>query len=232
MADIVTKAEELSNAKKFKEALEFLKEEHEKNPTDIEIWWRLARAYFDVAEQETDHENKKENLKKGLEVIEAALVADDKHYAIHKWWAVLTSSYGEFLGTKEKIQNAFQIKEHALKALEANPSDSTTLHLLGRWCYSVANISWIERTAASAIFATPPTSSFEEAIDYFLKAQEFAPKFIRNALFIGDSYTHLKQSDKAQEWFQKAAAIPVDRVADQKYSDEAKQRLEKKSSWW
>lgn len=67
-----------------------------------------------------------------------------------------------------------------MKANELTPNDATTLHLLGRWCFSVANITWIERTAASALFSSPPSSSYEEALGYFLKAST-----VRSALCIG-----------------------------------------------
>ena len=39
---------------------------HQEYPTDVEIAWRLARAYFDVAETKpTDTEFKKANIMKG-----------------------------------------------------------------------------------------------------------------------------------------------------------------------
>ena len=44
----------------------------------------------------------------------------------------MTSAVGDFVPTKEKIGNAYKIKEHALKALELKADDATTLHLLGR----------------------------------------------------------------------------------------------------
>lgn len=37
-------------------------------------------------------------------------------------------------------------------------------HVLGRWCFAVSNIGWMERSLASALFASPPSSSFQEAL--------------------------------------------------------------------
>ena len=42
-------------------------------------------------------------------------------------------------------------------------------HLLGHWCYRVAAMSWMERKAASSLFGTPPESTYQETLDYFLK---------------------------------------------------------------
>jgi len=44
------------------------------------------------------------------------------------------------LGTKEKIQQSFRIKEEADKALEKLPDDASTHFLLGKWCLGVCNL--------------------------------------------------------------------------------------------
>ncbi|GAM26695.1 hypothetical protein SAMD00019534_098700 [Acytostelium subglobosum LB1] len=102
---------------------------------------------------------------------------------------------------EEKIANAVKIKEHAVRSLELKPNDPTTLHLLGRWCYSVANIGWAERTIASALFGTPPTATFQEALDYFLQADQQDPLLVRNVLYLGDTYAALKDNVKAKEYY-------------------------------
>lgn len=38
-------------------------------------------------------------------------------------------------------------------------------------CYFVADMSWYTKKVAAVIFATPPTSTFEEALNYFLMAE-------------------------------------------------------------
>jgi regulator of microtubule dynamics protein 3 len=66
------------------------------------------------------------------------------------------------MSTKDKIESAYKVKEYALKALAVDPHDASTLHVLGRWCFSVANVSWIERRLAATLIATPPESTFQE----------------------------------------------------------------------
>ena len=46
-------------------------------------------------------------------------------------------------------------------------------------CYNIASMPWYQRKVASAVFATPPISSFDEALIYFLKAEEVDPNFYR-----------------------------------------------------
>jgi hypothetical protein len=71
-------------------------------------------------------------LTKGLEFAQLALKQNPNHYAGYKWVAINLSALGDLLSTKEKIENAFKIKENAVKALELKPDDATTCHMLGR----------------------------------------------------------------------------------------------------
>ena len=45
---------------------------------------------------------------------------------------------------KEKIANAYVIRDEIKRALEIAPGDSNTLHMMGRWCFTIAGISEFE----------------------------------------------------------------------------------------
>jgi len=219
----IKEADELFEAKDFKKEHEILTNIHKEHPDDVEVLWRLCRSYFSLSEDTQDKNEKKELVTKGVDLARRGLELNDKHWATHKWFAILIGTLGEFIPTKEKIGNSFQIKEHALKALELKPDDGSVMHMLGKWCYAVANIGWLERTAASALFATPPSATFEEALEWFLKSQEAIPS-VRNAILIGDTYVALKQAPKAKEWYKKASELPYKGAAEEQFHNEAVQK--------
>lgn len=45
--------------------------------------------------------------------------------------------------------------------------------------FSFANVPWYQRKIASVIFATPPSGTFEEALENFLLAEKLEPNFYR-----------------------------------------------------
>ena len=45
-------------------------------------------------------------------------------------------------------------------------------HLLGRFCYEVAELSWWERKMASTLFADPPNATMDEAKEHFMAAEQ------------------------------------------------------------
>lgn len=95
-------------------------------------------------------------------------------------------------------------------SIELNPNDPTNWHLLGNFAFGLADMPWYQRKVVSAIFATPPTGTYEEALENFLKAEETKPNFYSmNLLFIGKCYQRLKNKEKAKEYLTLASNIQV-----------------------
>eukprot|EP01113_Clastostelium_recurvatum_P009210 TRINITY_DN1440_c0_g1_i2.p1 TRINITY_DN1440_c0_g1~~TRINITY_DN1440_c0_g1_i2.p1 ORF type:complete len:233 (-),score=79.89 TRINITY_DN1440_c0_g1_i2:47-745(-) len=228
-ADAVAQAEQLHREKKYKEVFDFLRPVAEgPGAEDVEILFRYCRAHYDLAQiikENTDE--KKAMMNKALEIVKKMLAISPDHWAPHKWHAIILSGLGDFESQKDKIANAYIIRDEIKRALELAPGDSNSLHMMGRWCFSVAGIGWMARAAASALFGTPPTSTYEEALDYFLQAQTADPNNLRNAVYLGDTYLLLKQKDNAKTWFQKAVALPYGGEVEQDMHNEAQTKLSK-----
>jgi tetratricopeptide (TPR) repeat protein len=131
------------------------------------------------------------------------------------------------MGKKEKIMQAFSVRKHAEIAVRYNPSDATTHHLLGRLCFNVANISWIERKLAQTLLADPPTATLDQSLEYFLKAAELRENFISNSLWIANTYKSMNNTPKAKEWYQKVLDTPSFSEFDNLTIEEAKAALKK-----
>ncbi|NXU58244.1 RMD1 protein, partial [Turnix velox] len=182
-----------------------------KNSDDAELLWRLARASRDLAQlSSTSAEEKRKLAYESLECAKKALEKNESNFAAHKWYGICLSDVGDFEGIKTKIGNAIVIKEHFQRAIELNPKDATTIHLIGIWCYSFAEMPWYQRKIASTLFATPPTSTFQEALHYFHMAEEADPNFYsKNLLFLGKTYLKLNNKKMALLWLSKAKEYPA-----------------------
>ena len=208
MVDAVIKeCDELQLQGAVPKMFETLSNAMKENGTNVDIMWRFARACYESAEEKQDKAWKEDHFKKGLEVANKAVDLEPKSGKAHKWAGILLSKMGDFVSTKEKIGNAFIIKEHWQTALQSDDNDATLHHCLGAWCWNVANVGWIEKKAASVLFATPPDSSYEEAEPYYLKASEIDPTFVDNAFALGELYEAMKRKEDAKAWYSKCAAL-------------------------
>nr|XP_009672996.1 PREDICTED: regulator of microtubule dynamics protein 1 [Struthio camelus australis] len=198
-----------------------------KNSEDAELLWRLARASRDLAQlSSTSTEEKKQLVYEALEYAKKALEKNESNFAAHKWYAICISDVGDYEGIKAKIANAFVIKEHFQKAIELNPKDATSIHLMGIWCYSFAEMPWYQRKIAAMLFATPPTSTYKEALRYFHMAEEADPNFYsKNLLFLGKTYLKLNNKKMALLWLSKAKDYPAHTEEDKQVQKEALELL-------
>jgi hypothetical protein len=67
------------------------------------------------------------------------------------------------------------LQEHIDRAIELRPEEPILHYLNGRWCFEVAGLSWLEKKAAAALFATPPEATYEQALGFFMKSEELSP---------------------------------------------------------
>ena len=164
-----------------------------------------------VAEgQNGDSAKKQQMIFDAVDFGEKALEIDEFNSEGHKWYAIVIGSRGEYLGIKEKILDGYEFKKHIDRAAELAPQDHTIRHLLGRFCYEVAELSWWERKMAATLFADPPEASMDEAKDHFMAAEDLKPDgWKENRQFLAKSFIHLKDYNAALHWLDKANELPV-----------------------
>lgn len=194
------------------EALDLLSKKKSKLSSDANFVWRLAKAtYFKSQIIGTrDKEEQKKLVYDSKDLANDALQIDERNSNAHKWFAIALGSTNDYESVKVKIQNGYDFKKHIERAIELNPTDPTAHYLLGRWCFGVYMLSWVERRAAATLFAAPPTATVEEALDHFLEADRLKPgSWKENLLFIGKCYIQKRDYSTAVQYLEKADALPT-----------------------
>ncbi|NXB45874.1 RMD2 protein, partial [Leucopsar rothschildi] len=189
-----------------KEGFRLLLEKDEKYENRVDFLWRLARAYGDLFEMTTDAEEKRKYVTDAL-----VKISKLRNLQPNKWehlFAIMCGYMSQFESVQNKIRNGYLFKEHLDKAIELKPQDPLLYYLNGRWCYSVAQLSWIEKKVAAALFGTPPTSTVEEALQNFLKAEEMHPGYSKcNYVYLAKCYKDLGQKNNALKYCDSALSI-------------------------
>jgi len=225
--DLLEEVETLRDTDDYTSAMVKLKEAEKMDPDNPEILWKIARAYFDLADQdENDLELQTTNLYPGFEYAKRCIELAPNVASGHQYYAILIGRIGEIEGTKQKITNSYAVREHTMIAIKLDPENDSNYHVMGRWHFALADLSWIERQIASIIYATPPAASFEKAVEFFGKAHEIKPDDIRHLLWLGKSYEKLDQDDNAKKALKKALALPAASDSDKNQQKEAKELLE------
>ncbi|KAI1719219.1 regulator of microtubule dynamics protein 1 [Ditylenchus destructor] len=175
-----------------------------------EVLWRLARACHQIAAKIPPTDSKKKDIILEGYALEAVKVNENSFNCL-KWAAVLHGGLNDFLGTKEKIENGFVFKGFLDKALAIDPAEYSLLHMRGRFSFNVAGLSWLERNLASALFATPPKATYDDAIADFLEVVSIKPQWIDNLFYVAKSYIGNNDKANAAKYLNMASEIePAD----------------------
>ena len=155
---------------------------NEESPEN-EFLWRRARAFRlyaanNMSNNDQDFEVKRKLLEIAHDQAKHSVERDPNNFNSHKWFAITLSDLSAEQGTKASLLASPLMREHFEKAIQLNPTDPSTLHALGLWHFSFANLGYFKRKAAGAIFAKVPESSYEEALAYFEKAEEVSPGYL------------------------------------------------------
>lgn len=201
----------------------------ETSPADVGLLWRLARALTHLsmhkqAQQETESE--KELLEQAADYARQALDIDHSCWEAHQWYATAVGSMSKFQGTQAKIAQGFEYKEHIDKAISLNPDYPTLHYLSGRWCYEVASLSWLEKKAAAALYATPPEATYDESLQCFMTAEELNPgRWKGNMLMVAKCHVKLGDVPTAVEWLNRAYNLPTITTDDETNQSEIEELL-------
>nr|XP_020733215.1 regulator of microtubule dynamics protein 3 isoform X2 [Odocoileus virginianus texanus] len=171
--------------------------------------WRLARAYSDMCELAEEASEKRSYALSGKEAAEVALEKGNENAECHQWYAVLCGQLAEHEGIQRRIQSGFSFKEHVDKAIALKPENPMAHFLLGRWCYQVSHLSWLEKKTATALSESPLGATVQDALSSFLKAEELQPGFSKaGRIYICKCYKELGKNAEAKQWMKLALELP------------------------
>ncbi|VDM51670.1 unnamed protein product, partial [Angiostrongylus costaricensis] len=198
-----------------------------------ELLWRLARVLCEKAKLSSDKAERTSLMYEAFAVVKKAIEKEPKGgcFGAHKWYAILLDYVGEIEGNKSRILKSYEVK-HLERALEIFCYNSdASLHYLFiscLWHFSFADMGYTKRLLAKTIFTTPPTSTYEKALSYFLKAEEISPGFYStNTYYIGEVYEKIGDKDVAIKYYKDAFKMPVVTADDHSIHKKALKKLRK-----
>ncbi|KAL3313773.1 hypothetical protein Ciccas_007622 [Cichlidogyrus casuarinus] len=81
----------------------------------------------------------------------------------YNWMVYILGAMALVVPLADKIKLGHEFKTWLDMAIDDYPEDANFRLLDGRWCFTVANMSWWEKQLASTLFSVPPDSTIEAA---------------------------------------------------------------------
>jgi regulator of microtubule dynamics protein 3 len=141
----------------------------------------------------------------------------------------LARSYGrlaQISSAKEKLKLSVKVKKHAELTVKYNPNEDIAYHILGKWHYTIADLSWLEKAVANTVLGgVPEGASFLNAKKAFEKAISIKRNSISHHLELARTLIVLDQEDEAKGILKKTLELEPEVSIDTEYLEEAKELL-------
>lgn len=215
----IAHADKLFDDDKLDETIEFLKN---LDTSNVQILWRLARAFYQLSKAVTNKHEKSELIKSGFAYACESLRVDENCAEANCFYACLLDAISDLRGLRERAMRLKDVKRHIVRAVELNPNDAISRFVLGMFLYEIADLAWYKRKIVEAVFTKPPDGSYEEALEHFLMAEKIEPDFYsNNKLMTAKSYIALKDYASAKPYLVRAASVKIKCDDDEKCVKEA-----------
>lgn len=176
--DLVSRADSLYDAFEEKEALSIYEEILEDHPENYKALWRTSFLYSRIGNRLDDEDQQEEFFKQARDLAEKALEINPDGAWSNFVMAVAMGRMALISGAKDRVEASREIKKYANRAIEIDAEHAGAWHVLGVWHYQVANLNFLERTAARTLFGGLPDASNEEAIEALERAIELTPQYV------------------------------------------------------
>ena len=223
--ELIKKIDQLDSNSKYDQELIELDKAINSYPNNIDLLWRLSRVHFEIADQSDKEEVHRKHFYPGLDYAKQALKINQNSAKANHWYAVLIGKIGLLEGTEQKIKNSYEVKKYALKAINLDPNYDGTYHVMGRWHYEIASLSWFERKIAALVYAIPPDGSYEEAVYFFKKAIESKDNEIRHYYWLSKTFIKIDKLAEAKKYLKKILLLQSFDNSDRSMQLESKKLL-------
>lgn len=170
---IEQRADSLYQNYREKQALELYTAILEQDPNNFQALWRSSFLYSRIGNRFKGEDQKKQYFNKAIDLAERSLEVDSAHTQSNYVMSVAMGRKALISGARDRVAASSAIKEYVDRAIKYDSTNAGAWHVLGRWNFKVANLNWIERVAANALFGGVPdgasntkaAESIEKAID-------------------------------------------------------------------
>eukprot|EP00669_Euglena_mutabilis_P003399 TRINITY_DN14353_c0_g1_i1.p2 TRINITY_DN14353_c0_g1~~TRINITY_DN14353_c0_g1_i1.p2 ORF type:complete len:187 (+),score=38.31 TRINITY_DN14353_c0_g1_i1:1205-1765(+) len=150
--------------------------------------------------------------------------------AAHRWRGIMLGRSVDFMGIKEKVATGVVVREEFERALELDPVGGYSLFCMASWYLAVAQLSWMERKAATVIFKNFPENPYADGLEIFARAERLISDGnlavpVQTLLGMAKCCVALKQTDRARQVLKRAVDFPATRPDELQGQAEARQLL-------
>ncbi len=205
---LAAKADSLYEAYAEEEALEIYQKILDKDPDNYEALWRASFLNSRIGNRKEGEDLQREYFNQAIDLAEQALEADSTNARSHFVMSVAMGRKALIAGARDRVAASRDIKTHVDRALANDSTHAGAWHVLGRWHFKVANLSFVERLAANTLFGgIPGDASNQKAAQSIERAIDLNDRYVLYYHDLAMVYDEMGEKQKAIEACRKALEL-------------------------
>lgn len=206
---LVQQADSLYDLHEEQKALEAYDRVLEQAPDHYRALWRSSLLNARVGNRQEGSAEQREYFSRARDLADRALQVDSTDAESNFVMAVAMGRMALISGARDRVAASRDIKRYAQKALEIDPDHAGALHVMGRWNFRIANLSFVERLAANTLFGgVPGPASNERAVELTEKAISIDGDVLLYYFDLATVYREMGMDEQAIETCQTALKMP------------------------
>ena len=195
-------------------------------PDNVELLWRLSRAYVCMGEV-ADERQQMKLFKVAEEYARRCIALDSAKAEAHTWLAGALGYEAWYSGVAEQVRISHELIAELDRALALNPDDDIAYSIRGSFYRALGHVGWLKRQIAALFLGGIPAGGFEEGETALLKAAAISPRTMRHLYELGILYLDMNRKDDAKRVLQHASTLPVQTAIDRPRIVKIRKLLEK-----
>lgn len=194
------------------------------NTYKSQVLWRLTKVCLMLSMSgDVDADEQRQRAFEALDYGKRAVKSDPKSLQSHKWYCVALGRATKLVGVKDKIRYGHEFKRHLEMAYKLDRDDHLLHFMSGRFAYELAQLSWVEKNVAKALYGPIPEATYREALQEFLACDKSRPNWKDNYLWIAKTYLALDDKPRARQWTDSGLKLPNNNMMDELAHSELQQ---------
>lgn len=201
--------------------LEVVKE----HPNNITALCKASQLLSVLGKRQPTREKEKEYYRQAVSLAETALKQNSKSAEANFSMSVAMGRMALIESGGAKIQAVKDIKAYADRAVQLDPTNFKSYHVLGKWYYEVSDLNSVAKWLVKVAFGALPKATVDDAIRYYEKSLSLNPKFVLTYLELAKAYQRKDNFTKARTLLNTMLTLPASSSDDATIKEEGRKML-------
>lgn len=194
-----------------------------RQPDDVELAIRLARALTNLAEERPGEDGDEALYEEAVDLSRRAVRRAPNLSRAHSTLAAALGRHALFQGGRRKVELAREVYHEAERGAALDPNDYRSFIVLGAWHREVATLNFFLRGVAKTFLGGLPDASLERSAAALERARRLEPGIIFTHLELARTYAEMDREDAALREIERALALPPREQLDRVLKDQARE---------